>query len=92
MRAPEWLRRLRAFADGYFWLPCDICGEMFAGFERPTGSYRELGMEAGSSHMTCPNCPGYWLERPDGSIEQVSSEEFYEQLFWNLPGFRRVEL
>lgn len=26
-------RRLKAHAGGYFWLPCPMCGEPFAGFE-----------------------------------------------------------
>lgn len=30
---PRWIARLAAGAGGYFWLPCPICGECFAGFE-----------------------------------------------------------
>lgn len=33
MIRPRWLARLLAWYGGYFWLPCPICGEDFAGFE-----------------------------------------------------------
>ena len=32
-RKLTWLRRNIATAFGYFWLPCPMCGQMFAGFE-----------------------------------------------------------
>ncbi len=32
-RRAEPLRRLRARAGGYFWLPCPMCGESFGGHE-----------------------------------------------------------
>lgn len=34
MHTPKLFRRLRAFFGGYFWLPCPLCGEMFAGYEQ----------------------------------------------------------
>ena len=37
MRKPKWMRKARANAGGYFWLPCPICGEMFGGFEWKSG-------------------------------------------------------
>lgn len=30
---PRWLARLLARTLGYFWLPCPVCKEPFAGFE-----------------------------------------------------------
>lgn len=30
---PRWLSRLMAALGGYFWLPCPVCHESFAGFE-----------------------------------------------------------
>lgn len=30
---PRWLARLWAKLFGYFWLPCEICNQPFAGFE-----------------------------------------------------------
>ncbi len=33
LRRPRWLYRLHAFLFGYFWLPCDVCGRPFSGWE-----------------------------------------------------------
>jgi hypothetical protein len=33
MLRPRFMVRLVAWAVGYFWLPCPICNEPFAGFE-----------------------------------------------------------
>jgi hypothetical protein len=33
LRRPRWLQRLRAWAIGYFWLPCPVCGLSFGGHE-----------------------------------------------------------
>lgn len=41
MRAPAWLRRLRARLGGYFWMPCPVCGEEFGGHERQ-GTVRRI--------------------------------------------------
>lgn len=30
---PRALAQFRAWLSGYFWLPCPLCGEMFAGYE-----------------------------------------------------------
>lgn len=57
--------RAKARAGHYFWLPCPICGEDFAGFEW-TGN---VLVGAGRSHGTCPNCPGQWLRRGDHYVE-----------------------
>lgn len=34
----RWLRKFRAWLGGWFWLPCPVCGEMFAGYEVRTAS------------------------------------------------------
>lgn len=49
-RAPEWWRKWRA-GNTYFWLPCPICGEFFAGYEKSSGG---LLVAHGLSQMTCP--------------------------------------
>jgi len=33
MIQPRWLARFMAWFGGYFWMPCPICHEPFAGFE-----------------------------------------------------------
>ncbi len=30
---PRWMHRLRAWAGGYFWLPCPLCRRPFGGHE-----------------------------------------------------------
>ena len=32
-RCLVWLRKRAAHVLGYFWLPCPMCGKMFAGYE-----------------------------------------------------------
>lgn len=32
-RRPRWLNRAWASLNGYFWLPCPACGELFGGHE-----------------------------------------------------------
>lgn len=56
-REQRMLRRLTAWALGYFWLPCPCCGRHFAGFE--VGD-RHLQVD-GVSLMACrwcDDCPG----------------------------------
>lgn len=50
------LRRLRAEAGGYFWLPCPNCGRMFAGYECGSTLWDEVDPVRGK--MTCndPEC------------------------------------
>lgn len=33
-RLPRWLHHWFAKENGYFWLPCPVCGKMFGGHER----------------------------------------------------------
>lgn len=33
MRAPALFRQVRAFLTDYFWRPCPLCGDYFAGYE-----------------------------------------------------------
>jgi hypothetical protein len=39
---PRWLAQFLAYVGGYFWLPCPVCGELFAGFE---ASNESVGMQ-----------------------------------------------
>lgn len=73
-----------AFArkNGYFWLPCPVCGQMFGGHEvGPTGRGGTLyyGFDSEgygrSGYMTCPNCPGEYRYAEDGSVYRVMVEE-----------------
>ncbi len=52
----EWARfRERRYANenGYFWLPCPLCGKCFGGHERPMGT---LMTPLREGHSTCANC------------------------------------
>jgi hypothetical protein len=57
---PRWFARLSAWALGYFWLPCPVCGEDFAGFEADSGFGAALVQKADGPHMRCvcskPTC------------------------------------
>ena len=52
---PRWLARFKAWRGGYFWLPCPICLEKFAGFEIGDYGIRLLN---GSGKSVCakPSC------------------------------------
>jgi hypothetical protein len=59
--------RLKAQAGGYFWLPCPICGGEFGGHEMGRGGW--LLHSASESSSTCPQCPGWWIERRGRYLE-----------------------
>ena len=76
-------QRLYAFLYGYFWLPCDLCGEKYGGHEKGQG-YLQTSWSVGRS--TCPNCkerasqmnrdndyfkPDYMLVHEDGTHEPI---------------------
>jgi DNA-directed RNA polymerase subunit RPC12/RpoP len=50
---------LRAWAGGYFWLPCPRCGRMFGGHQ--AGGVLHHREEDRNSQMTCPRCRGDFL-------------------------------
>ena len=52
-RAPAWWRRLRALVQGYFWMPCPRCDEMFAGYE---ASASVTFHRDGADWAVCPLC------------------------------------
>lgn len=65
----RWYSYLYAKANGYFWLPCPVCGNMFGGHEMGGGRLRLGGIRG---KMTCPNCPGEYIETLDGRIVKVN--------------------
>lgn len=54
MVRPRWIAHLIANVLGYFWLPCPLCGEMFAGFEWLPGNSLMVDWSLGQG--VCPNC------------------------------------
>jgi formylmethanofuran dehydrogenase subunit E len=50
---PRWIQRIWASVVGYFWLPCDICGEPFGGHEPQSGTLMD---SPSSGKMVCANC------------------------------------
>ena len=66
---PRWMHRFYAKFMGYFWLPCPICGEYFAGYEPDAGSWYQGG---GSGQTVCVNCSGEAQRRTAAAIEEES--------------------
>lgn len=52
---PRFLAQFWAWLNGYFWLPCPLCKEPFAGFES-VGGAAVVVKEADGDHMYCV-CP-----------------------------------
>jgi hypothetical protein len=52
---PSWLREFAACLLGYFWLPCPLCGKMFAGFECGKRSLPRADMP-GHGRICCKWC------------------------------------
>jgi len=50
----RWFERLVAWAGGYFWLPCPVCGEMFGGHEIAHVCTGALVSDDGHAHCVCP--------------------------------------
>lgn len=64
------LQRLYAWAFGYFWLPCPLCGEPFGGHEwkGPYQSIKKPGQGSQWSRVgVCPKCAGSPETRDFGS-------------------------
>lgn len=63
----RWLARAWARVFGYFWLPCPVCHEPFAGFE--WGEYSMMtGDAAGTGVCARPSCQ---------AVAEASAKEFY---------------
>jgi hypothetical protein len=54
MMKPRWLAKFLASLGGYFWLPCPICGEPFAGFEWGHDDDQTLMQTLHSGKGVCP--------------------------------------
>lgn len=50
---PRFLAQFLAWLGGYFWLPCPVCKENFAGFEADAGWGAVPVEEADGTHMYC---------------------------------------
>ena len=53
MIRPRFIAQFLAWLLGYFWLPCPVCKEYFAGFETDRGSGAVLVREEDGDHMYC---------------------------------------
>jgi hypothetical protein len=51
-------KKLYAYLFGYFWLPCDLCGEYFGGFEWVHYGVSSIyeGEYKGLAKGICPKC------------------------------------
>jgi hypothetical protein len=73
---PRFLARFLAWLGGYFWLPCPVCREPFAGFEALHASGCVVVEEADGEHMygVCP--------KPDCQAEGERTYHAYMQKRW----------
>lgn len=53
MRKPRWIQHLYAVLNGYFWLPCPICGQYFGGHEWEHSANLMYGDRG---HGVCGDC------------------------------------
>ena len=84
MRLPRTIAKMKAAALGYFWLPCPLCGESFAGFE--WGASIPVNECSGQGVCNKPECvknaqkqtEEFWAERgitiiPGGPAPQINT-------------------
>jgi hypothetical protein len=64
MIRPRWVARFWAWFAGYFWLPCPICHEPFAGFEWGTESLM-TSTSGGIGVCSKPECQDEARRRSD---------------------------
>ena len=73
-RRPRWAHRRYAYALGYFWLPCPVCGEPFGGHEHTTEALFGTTLAMGG-YMVCqkPACQAAAAasRRAAGLLERV---------------------
>lgn len=71
MRAPKLWRYYRATLNGYFWLPCPLCGKMFGGHEKFGGAILVPGKDATYGRVVCVNCAA----RPEVLARELAFED-----------------
>jgi len=76
---PRWLAKWIANLFGYFWLPCPICSESFAGFENGPSLY--LGNGSGRGVCTKKAC---------GVEAEKRNAAFKEETVVGLDGVERL--
>lgn len=57
------LNKLKADLEGYFWLPCPACGQMFGGHEWKSSEYDSIPTDdtGRSAEGICPDCGKLWM-------------------------------
>lgn len=53
-RQPRWLQHIKAWLGGYFWSPCELCGEYSGGHEWDTEDTLLYAPDRGRG--VCANC------------------------------------
>ena len=86
MKLPRFYHRIYAKLNGYFWLPCPICGEKFGGHENTAF----LAMDWYRGVQVCTNCEDEAEQRnrdlkpparkPPYSVERMSDTEVQVRL------------
>jgi hypothetical protein len=70
-RLPRWMHRTYARLGGYFWLPCPLCGQYFAGHEwrdhdgKSSVIHNPDSIYETSGRGNCPDCTRAGKGDPD---------------------------
>ncbi len=77
---PRFLAQFLAWLGGYFWLPCPVCKEPFAGFETDPGCGAVVVQEADGEHAYCvcarPACAAEGQRQKAQHMQQMVSRHF----------------
>ena len=72
MKIDRSLNRIYAVANGYFWLPCPLCGEYYGGHEVGSIAVGVATGEPGIRHLVCNTCANQIMSRHQpGSVIDV---------------------
>lgn len=72
MIQPRILAKALAAIGGYFWLPCEICGEPFAGFEWGSESLM-TSLSTGRGVCSKPECEAEARKRNEALYERLGT-------------------
>ena len=72
MMWPRFRARRIAKTQGWFWLPCPVCGRPFAGFEAATGGCAVMTVEGLKVPCSRPEC----VERGEREYKQLGLDDF----------------
>ena len=71
----EFLRKFWANMNGYFWLPCPVCGRMFGGFEIADNGL--IGKPGECGTCVCKKCNEEVLKVNKKNFEEGKIEYYF---------------